>query len=546
MKTTYAALLLALGTFGVSQAQIKTTGVVTVTPDTAQTPITLKLDLNKYSQKVTMTVTGPADRMFYIGFGGTTMGSTSAPITDAVAFTQAGACDQLRGTADAPSPYIAPAGPVVLDCNGFTGRTATVKDAVNDWTVISDDGITPTATPPAAGTIRTVVATRALNTNSAEDFAFDFDTLTNLNIIWASGRDYSSTATPVNPDNYDNGYWSLSGFNTIGVTTRHNNVTRGTKSLAFTETEVRTTGLVTVTPDTAQTPITFKLDMDKTMGLVYMTASGPADRMFYIGFGGTTMGSTSAPITDAVAFTQAGACDQLRGTADAPSPYIAPAGPVVLDCNGFTGRTATVKDAVNDWTVISDDGITPTATPPAAGTIRTVVATRALNTNSAEDFAFDFDTLTNLNIIWASGRDYSSTATPVNPDNYDNGYWSLSGFNTIGVTTRHNNVTRGTKILTFGGGPVSGVEDFTTVNLNNISIYPNPTTGIVNILNDNSSISTVRVFDINARLLQEIKEINRSAGNENVSINLSDCTKGIYFMEISNGKNKVVKKVILE
>jgi len=64
----------------------------------------------------------------------------------------------------------------------------------------------------------------------------------------------------------------------------------------------------------------------------------------------------------------------------------------------------------------------------------------------------------------------------------------------------------------------------------NIVIFPNPTTGIINI--ENESISDVFIYDETGKLLKNTTNTS--------SINISNLPKGLYFLEIfSNGKHSV-------
>jgi hypothetical protein len=56
------------------------------------------------------------------------------------------------------------------------------------------------------------------------------------------------------------------------------------------------------------------------------------------------------------------------------------------------------------------------------------------------------------------------------------------------------------------------------------------------------SINKIRVFDSNAKLL---KEINSEITDQNNSIDLTGLTTGMYFMELSNDSDQVVKKILI-
>lgn len=166
------------------------------------------------------------------------------------------------------------------------------------------------------------------------------------------------------------------------------------------------------------------------------------------------------------------------------------------------GHNAPVADATNNWAVTNNTVI---------GSTRTIIATRAFSTGDTNDFTFDY-AASSINLIWA----YANSATYSLNDHGSN-------FGSLNATYS-----------------VLGVEDFAT--LDNISIYPNPSNGILNI-NKNSlvQISKIRIFDSRANLL---KEMNADNENQFSSINLSELSKGIYFMEISNNEDKVIKKFL--
>ena len=73
-----------------------------------------------------------------------------------------------------------------------------------------------------------------------------------------------------------------------------------------------------------------------------------------------------------------------------------------------------------------------------------------------------------------------------------------------------------------------------------ISIYPNPTKGNVNI-NCNSTIKSVQLYDVQGRLLQT-NLINENQAN----IDISNQSKGIYFLKITSDKGIGVEKIVKE
>ncbi len=72
-----------------------------------------------------------------------------------------------------------------------------------------------------------------------------------------------------------------------------------------------------------------------------------------------------------------------------------------------------------------------------------------------------------------------------------------------------------------------------------IYFYPNPTTGIVNILNDNNELTYVTVLDIFGKKIYSNKLL------KNHKINLSSFKNGVYLLEFSDGSQKIIKRLIL-
>ncbi|OJX50900.1 MAG: hypothetical protein BGO88_06790 [Flavobacterium sp. 38-13] len=82
-------------------------------------------------------------------------------------------------------------------------------------------------------------------------------------------------------------------------------------------------------------------------------------------------------------------------------------------------------------------------------------------------------------------------------------------------------------------------DDFFT---NNFSIYPNPTTGVVNLTGKNNiAINTIQVTDLNGRVVKTFTTDNVYE----TQINITDLTAGMYFLNVQtdsgSGSFKVVK-----
>lgn len=154
-KSTLLLSFFLLFILPVSFAQTYTTGVVNLS-STAGLAMTAKIDV---TTQVTLTLTGPAGRWFALGLNASSMTNG----TDVVGVHSATTLN-------------------AFDCK-LTGFAAPVTDAQQNWTITSD--------VVNAGT-RTIIATRALNTGDANDYAFSA-TPSAISLIWA--RSNSATFT---------------------------------------------------------------------------------------------------------------------------------------------------------------------------------------------------------------------------------------------------------------------------------------------------------------------------------------------------------------
>lgn len=80
------------------------------------------------------------------------------------------------------------------------------------------------------------------------------------------------------------------------------------------------------------------------------------------------------------------------------------------------------------------------------------------------------------------------------------------------------------------------------LDLNNILLTPNPTTGIITLSIDNEvKLISAQLIDINGRVL---KTVNLEQMQSNKDINLSQYASGIYLMRITSEKGSITKRII--
>jgi hypothetical protein len=89
---------------------------------------------------------------------------------------------------------------------------------------------------------------------------------------------------------------------------------------------------------------------------------------------------------------------------------------------------------------------------------------------------------------------------------------------------------------------ISGTLANESFNLNNIQIYPNPSTGIYNISAGNSTIDEIVVYDVMGKIINSNKNIQTNGSNS--TIDLTSISNGIYFVKITANEQSTVKRII--
>jgi hypothetical protein len=128
-------------------SQIKSSGLVLL--DNA---MSVKLDLDNQNSKVYLTLSGPSDRWFALGFNSTTMGTQTIDVD----------CVVMTSATNLTDSYI-------------QHRSTPQADGTNNWTLIENS---------VSNTTRTIKAYRDFVSNDNTDFTFT-SALTTLDIIWA-------------------------------------------------------------------------------------------------------------------------------------------------------------------------------------------------------------------------------------------------------------------------------------------------------------------------------------------------------------------------
>lgn len=112
----------------------------------------------------------------------------------------------------------------------------------------------------------------------------------------------------------------------------------------------------------------------------------------------------------------------------------------------------------------------------------------------------------------------------------------------LGVAEQWNDVKE-TNLLYF----VVEYNSVSSINENGtgmINVYPNPSQEKIIIENDlNNQIKEIRLVDVTGKT---VKSITDNLASKKINVNISDMSKGIYFVDIKATNGNVVKKIVID
>ena len=162
---------------------------------------------------------------------------------------------------------------------------------------------------------------------------------------------------------------------------------------------------------------------------------------------------------------------------------------------------------------------------------------------SAVTLTVTVEPVTTTPTITTAGTLLTSSATTGNQ-------WYLNGVAITGATGQTYTVTsNGTyTVLSTTNGCASAVSApvvFTTVAVgslshnDNISIYPNPSSGIVTIETGNLTVKEIKVYDVLGQIV-----IRAEVKNNKTEVNLMQQANGVYFIQLSSAEGTYNYKVM--
>lgn len=237
--------------------------------------------------------------------------------------------------------------------------------------------------------------------------------------------------------------------------------------------QTKSTGVVNLMAE-----MTARLDLNNTTSTATLTLTGPSDRWFALQFGAFSQGQGMEAGQDVVYFNGTTLIDAVH--------------------NGI-GSAPTAD--TNNWNVTSNT--------VASGT-RTIVANRAFNTGSSNDYTFVYQ---NGTIDFAFAKMSSAS-------------FSLA---------YHGGGNRGYVI----GVPVTTALAVGEFEKAKVALFPNPANNTFSI-QSNEAVQSVIVYDVNGKQLAKFT-------NQKEALNIAALPAGLYFIEIQNAENqtffeKLIKK----
>ena len=238
------------------------------------------------------------------------------------------------------------------------------------------------------------------------------------------------------------------------------------------------TGLINLPPSTPASGITPTVKIDVSSTLVKLTVTGPSDRWFGLAFSTAAINNMNAG--DLVAYNGTNLTDR-----------------------SLSGNGGYNADANQDWTITSNT---------TAGTVRTLIATRSLNTGEAGDFVFA-TAPTPIFIAWV--RDSSASFS----------FGNHGGLAHSARATQPYNI-------------ILGTQDF---ELSKFKLYPNPVSSKLFIeLPVTIQSADVEIFDYLGRNI--LKTVVSNVDN---SVDVSSLSKGNYIIKLNVIDGKASKILII-
>jgi hypothetical protein len=105
------------------------------------------------------------------------------------------------------------------------------------------------------------------------------------------------------------------------------------------------------------------------------------------------------------------------------------------------------------------------------------------------------------------------------------------------VTGTDANGCKGTAIFNLAVDPCTGINEAAT--LSGLNVYPNPTTGMLTISMNNTSLKSIEITDVTGRVIAS----NMTADNK-VNVDMTQLSAGVYYVKVNSDNHNSVVKVV--
>jgi hypothetical protein len=110
----------------------------------------------------------------------------------------------------------------------------------------------------------------------------------------------------------------------------------------------------------------------------------------------------------------------------------------------------------------------------------------------------------------------------------------------VRIAFRHSNSENQNLLLLDSVIVTAGVASVKDNSLANVSVYPNPSSNVVNVNSASALVNAINFTDLNGRIVKSAK----FNGAADAQVNISDLASGVYMMNISSDKGTTVKKIV--
>ncbi len=192
---------------------------------------------------------------------------------------------------------------------------------------------------------------------------------------------------------------------------------------------------------------------------------------------------------------------------------------------------------------------------PTANTSYTVIATGQNGCSINSAISVSVNPLPSINVAVSNAAICLADNLMLTASGAANYQWVSSTSNVVlvGSTVNTNINTLGATVFTVTGTDVKGCQSYTTTNItvnactglnelsknSEISIYPNPNTGIFTVAFVSAGQHQVNVVDVTGRLIN-----STSTESQKAEINISNMAAGVYYVKVSSGDVNSTYKIV--